>query len=164
MPNIWLKVLTFIVLGFILLLIELFTPTFGVVGIVGVALIVAGCYLAATQQSLAWGLGISLASLIIIIAIIRLFPRTKLAKCLRLSATQDRDAGYQSGSMELKELSGKEGVSITPLRPSGTALIDGKRVDVVTEGIFLSKGETVKVTLVEGSRVVVRPAEKYKEV
>ncbi|MBI3991210.1 MAG: hypothetical protein HY350_03570, partial [Candidatus Omnitrophica bacterium] len=73
---------------------------------------------------------------------------------------QDKESGYHSGSRELKGLQGKEGVSITTLRPSGTALIEGKRIDVVTNGVFLQKGTTIKVTIVEGSRVVVRPAEK----
>jgi membrane-bound serine protease (ClpP class) len=42
------------------------------------------------------------------------------------------------------------------MRPSGTALIEDERIDVVTEGTFIAKDQKVKVIKVEGSRVVVR--------
>ena len=50
----------------------------------------------------------------------------------------------------------KEGVAKTQLRPSGTAIIDGERVDVVTEGNLIEPGTNLKVVAVEGMRVVVR--------
>jgi membrane-bound serine protease (ClpP class) len=153
---IWFKILTFLVLGFILLLIELFTPTFGVVGLSGIFLIITGCYLAATLHSVIAGIILSLASLIIIIAAVKLFPKTRIAKSMRLSTSQDKAAGYHSANDNLKYFMGKEGVAVTTLRPSGTALIDGKKVDVITEGIFMPEGTKVKVMLVEGSRVVVK--------
>jgi len=55
---------------------------------------------------------------------------------------------------------GKEGISLTPLRPAGIAEIDGKRVDVVSEGGFVDKKEKIKVIDVKGSKVLVQP---YKE-
>jgi membrane-bound serine protease (ClpP class) len=53
-------------------------------------------------------------------------------------------------------LLGKEGVTQTVMRPSGIALIDGKKVDVVTAGEGIEKGVRVTVTKVEGNRIVVR--------
>jgi hypothetical protein len=35
-------------------------------------------------------------------------------------------------------------VALTPLRPSGTADIDGERVDVVAEGDFVEKGDKIQ--------------------
>src|SRR6266581_9175106 len=40
---------------------------------------------------------------------------------------------------EKPELLGQSGVAHTPLRPSGTAVINGKRIDVVTEGPFVER-------------------------
>ncbi|MFH1288259.1 MAG: NfeD family protein [bacterium] len=153
---VWLKILTFLVLGFILLLIELFTPTFGVVGLSGIILIVTGCYLVATLHSVIAGIVLSLVSLITIVAAVKLFPKTRIAKSLRLGVSQNREAGYHSADDSLNELLGKEGVAVTTLRPSGTALIDGEKADVITEGVFIQKGAKIKVTLVKGSRVVVK--------
>ncbi|MEW6087557.1 MAG: NfeD family protein [bacterium] len=153
---IWFKILTFLVLGFTLLLIELFTPTFGVVGLSGIILIIAGCYLTATLHSAVAGIILSLMSLVMIIAAIKLFPKTRIAKNLKLSKSQDKTEGYHSADDSLKGFLGKEGTVVTTLRPSGTALIDGKKVDVITEGVFVPEGGKIKVTLVEGSRVVVK--------
>ncbi|MBI2446976.1 MAG: hypothetical protein HYY56_06080 [Candidatus Omnitrophica bacterium] len=151
----WFLVLTLITIGFILFIIELFTPTFGIVGITGIVLLIAGCYIAVTQLSMLSGIFVSAASLIIVIACIRIFPRTRIAKRIFLSTSETKDTGFHSGSKELDMLIGKEGVAITTLRPSGTALIDGKRIDVVTDGVYLPQDSVIKVTAVKGPRVVV---------
>ena len=57
---------------------------------------------------------------------------------------------------EKPELLQQTGFAYTPLRPSGTALLNGKRIDVVTEGPFIERGTPIKVVAVEGIRVVVR--------
>ena len=56
------------------------------------------------------------------------------------------------------ELVGKTGEVLTELRPSGTARIDGRPVDVISEGAFIQKGKSIVVLSVNGSRVVVREA------
>lgn len=57
-----------------------------------------------------------------------------------------------------RSLKGVRGVAITPLHPSGTAVIRGKHVDVVAEGEFIEEGDAVVVTIDEGYRHVVRRA------
>lgn len=91
------------------------------------ALLVAGCYL--------W---------------IKYFPRSPLARAL-VSKQVSGDIGT-----EKPELLDHTGAALSPLRPAGTALIDGKRVDVVTEGQMIERGAKVRVVAVEGMRVVVR--------
>ena len=54
------------------------------------------------------------------------------------------------------DLVGKTGEVLTELRPSGSILLEGSPVDVVSEGAFLEKGEQVQVIAVQGSRVIVR--------
>jgi membrane-bound serine protease (ClpP class) len=54
------------------------------------------------------------------------------------------------------ELLHQTGTAFTQLRPAGTAVINGKRVDVVTEGQLIEKGTPIKVVAVEGMRIVVR--------
>jgi membrane-bound ClpP family serine protease len=53
------------------------------------------------------------------------------------------------------ELVGKSGVALTVLRPAGTVDIDGRRIDVVTEGQYIEADAPVRVVAVEGTRVVV---------
>jgi membrane-bound ClpP family serine protease len=57
------------------------------------------------------------------------------------------------------ELSGKTGVAQTDLRPAGIALIDHKKVDVVSEAGFITKGTPVRIIEVTGYRIVVRAIE-----
>jgi len=58
--------------------------------------------------------------------------------------------------IEPTELIGKRGLAVTYLRPSGTALLDDQRVDVVSEATFIPQGARIVVTAVEGKRVIVR--------
>ncbi|HEY5811795.1 MAG TPA: hypothetical protein VIT23_03975 [Terrimicrobiaceae bacterium] len=50
---------------------------------------------------------------------------------------------------------GEEGVACTILRPAGKAEFGAALVDVVTDGEFLDRGAKIRVTKVEGDRVIV---------
>ena len=67
-----------------------------------------------------------------------------------LHTAQDNTTGYvaQPGR---RELIGKQGMALSPLRPAGTAVIEGKRVDVVSEGGFIPPRTPVKVVDVQGT-------------
>jgi membrane-bound serine protease (ClpP class) len=75
----------------------------------------------------------------------------------RTFAVKDTEEGFSSASDKLDELLSAEGVAITTLRPSGTANINGNKVDVVSEGEMISKNTKIKVTDVKGNRIVVKP-------
>ena len=49
-------------------------------------------------------------------------------------------SGYIGTGEHMNGLVGKEGVAFTPLRPSGTGLIDERRVNVAADGEFIDKG------------------------
>ena len=74
---------------------------------------------------------------------------------LVLGEKQRNKDGY-TGTKDKSELLGAIAVCSTDLRPSGTVVVEGEPVDVVTEGDFVTKGDIVKVISTEGSRVVVR--------
>ncbi|MGR3220072.1 MAG: NfeD family protein [Candidatus Anammoxibacter sp.] len=71
-------------------------------------------------------------------------------------AINESEKGFSSSDEKLKDLLSLEGVALTPLHPSGIAMINGKRIDVVTTGNMMAKDTKVKVVEVEGNRVVVR--------
>lgn len=56
-------------------------------------------------------------------------------------------------------LAGARGETITALRPTGFALIDGQRVDVITRGDVIPPGARVEIVADEGYRRVVRRLE-----
>jgi membrane-bound serine protease (ClpP class) len=92
----------------------------------------------------------------------RIFPENAWIRKLTFAGAQGAD--YVTSS-DFSSLLGKSGVASTFLRPSGVALIDGQRADVLTQGEFIQEGTPVRVTRVEGSRIFVEPISlpSYKE-
>ena len=64
---------------------------------------------------------------------------------------------------QLTALVGRTGNAATVLRPTGTMEIDSDRIDVVTEGEFVSMGTMIRVLYVQGNRVVVAAADQSRE-
>lgn len=149
-----LRVIAFVSVGFILLLVELITPGFGITGISGIILLIIGCY-SAVKLSLFWGILTTLASILLVVGFFKLFSRSFIWKKIRLDSQESKEQGFSS-SEDLSGLLNKNGVALTVLRPSGIALIDGKRVDVSAESIFIDKDKKIKVTAVEGNKVTVK--------
>lgn len=76
---------------------------------------------------------------------------------LILQTQLDRNVGYASADTH-PELVGQKGVTLSMLRPSGTARFGEKAVDVITEGDFIGPNETVTVKEVRGAQVIVTKA------
>lgn len=161
----WIAVLA-LLLGIIALIVEIFVlPGFGVAGVAGIILVGWGIFLMAvdvTQATMAlvWALAITV---VFILAGVKLFNKLNLWQRLTLDAKQKNEQGYVAPREGLAQYIGKTGIALTPLRPSGTAEISGERLDVVTEGDYISPGAAVKVVRVEGTRVVVKGYNKNRE-
>ncbi len=142
--------------GLLMVCLEIFIPG-GIVGAVGIISIASSFWVAYTKISSVFGLyfvsiGLIVAMFCIFLSI-KLFPRTKFSEKLFL---RNSESDFKSTDNGLKSLEGKEGTALTKLRPAGIANVDGRKISVVTEGTFLSKGIKVKVVKVEGNRIVVR--------
>ena len=151
-----------IALGLILLLVEIFIlPGFGAAGIPGIICILGGGAWIIVQTK-NWQLGLSVVGATIIITIplailaFWMAPRTKVGRTMILDAAERSEDGFQVPPRELEKLIGKSGTAITPLRPSGAAMIQGIRVDVVTQGDFIEKDSEVEVVGMRGNLVIVR--------
>lgn len=153
--------------GMIALAVEAFVlPGFGVAGILGVLFIAGSMVMAMLGAAPSGGdivtaLGILGAALVISAAVffawLRHLPNSQRWGGLLLRGSVSRGEGYLSAPAR-DELVGKQGVALTDLRPSGTAEVDGERIDVVTEGEFVKAGAPVTVVRAESFRHVVRPA------
>jgi membrane-bound serine protease (ClpP class) len=146
-------------LGLILLALEAFViPGFGVAGIGGIVSIVGSIFLSAPSlEQAATSLVIAIVGTVVLVALgFKFLPTRKIFRRLVLETKQENTTGYVAGTPRLHKLEGKEGRTLTPLRPAGTAEIDNLRIDVITEGGFIDANAEVKVIKVEGSRVVVQ--------
>lgn len=147
--------LSLAVIGVLLLIIEAFVPGFGIFGAGGVLAMGASIFLAVPSSELAWRylMFTALTFLVVLFYLVRAISRRGLGKAFTL---EDTAKGWQSGRTELIELVGREGRSLTVLRPAGTAAFGDQKLDVVSEGEFVPAGVLVKIVRVEGTRVVVR--------
>ncbi|MCX7611058.1 MAG: ATP-dependent Clp protease proteolytic subunit [Ignavibacterium sp.] len=159
------EILMFIA-GVILILLEIFLiPGFGIAGISGIVLIFLSIFLSliGSEQFLTFD-AISLAiiqlafavvaALVLLFLLAKYLPKSELFNRLVLSEAEKAEEGYVSVSEE-QSLLGKIGVTVSILRPVGIAEIDGKRVEVVSDGEFIQPGTKIKVIKVEGMKVVV---------
>jgi membrane-bound serine protease (ClpP class) len=84
----------------------------------------------------------------------RVYPENAFVARLAFAGVQGPD---YVASADHRELLGRTGIASSYLRPAGVATIDGKRIDVLTEGEFVTAGTAVRVTRVEGARIFVCP-------
>ena len=86
-------------------------------------------------------------------ASIKYFPKTPAGKRMILAETQ---TAVRAQSLRETDWIGREGVAQTVLRPSGMALIDGQRHDVVAESGMIESGSPIKIVAVHENRLVVK--------
>lgn len=153
-------VILLFVLGIALVIIELLMPGFGLAGGFGIISLIAGAVLAAQIVSpLALFFIITIVLLIIVGMLTWLYKSAtkggRVSKLLLLNTKTGKEEGYSSAS-DNTDLLGLEGVAITNLRPAGTGDFQGRKIDVVADGAFITKGAAIRITEVEGFRIVVK--------
>lgn len=143
------------VLGILVILAEIFIPSLGVLAAIALGLIGYSLYLAFTTISNFAGMvfvGFDLLAIpILLILGLKILAVSPLSLKSRL-ASKDGVVSQVSGA---KAYMGKQGRAVTDLRPAGTALIDGKRLDVVTDGEYINADTPIVVTGVTGNQIIV---------
>lgn len=144
------------IIGCILLGIEVFVPSFGFIGIAGIALILIGIFLA-TGDLYTGLLTLSIAvilSTILLYIFIKHGYKHRIFDPIILRTNEPKADPVKRSS--LPKLVGQTGIALSPLRPAGVMKIGERRIDVVTEGEFIDKGEDITVISVNGNIVKVR--------
>ena len=146
--------ITLLVVGLVLLFFEILLPGL-ILGTCAFLTLAASVFVAYTEtEEILYGhlfLGVTVVSLTSAsIWFIKYFPSTKMGRQL-VSTSTVGDLG-----IDFTDLINQTGTTYTDLRPSGKATIGDQRLNVVTEGSFIEKDNSVKVIAVEGNRVVVR--------
>ncbi|MBT8477651.1 MAG: ATP-dependent Clp protease proteolytic subunit, partial [Gemmatimonadetes bacterium] len=142
-------------------------PGFGVAGLAGGVAVLTALMLSMlgsypTVAEVISALGIIAVSILVVgvlaYAVLRHLPFSRAMSGVLLDRATTQEAGYLSAP-DRPDLEGRIGEALTDLRPSGTVGIAGERIDVVTEGPWVEKGETVVILRAESYRHVVRKAE-----
>ena len=155
----WVPCLILAIIGIALLIIELLLPGFGVSGIMGILCLAAVIVIQFLTASATTAYIVSAVIIAIIILMVFLFMRSMKKGILFRSPIVLKDhleaESLKPASGALDELVGKTGIAITPLRPSGTAEIEGKRYSVISQATFVEKDASVTVIAVDGTKITV---------
>lgn len=148
-------ILVLLLVGYTLVLLEVFLLPGLVVGIIGAGSVGAGCYLAWTRYGAAAGGLTIIGSFVLMVGGVIAFFKSPWGRRTRLQTELGKEAGYTVAQKHFQELLGKEGEAASILRPAGVMMIGHERYDVVTAGEFIERGVKVRVVAVEGNRIVV---------
>jgi membrane-bound ClpP family serine protease len=154
-------------LAALLLVLELFIPSGGLLGGMAALSGIAGV-IAFFQHSTTWGLT-SLAALMILSPVavwmmFKIWPYTPVGKAMILGSPGTEGAEHARADAERREqeraamaaLIGKQGSALTDCRPVGQVEIEGERHEGLAQGSVVERGDRVKVTGVDGMSLKVR--------
>lgn len=150
-------------LGLLLIVLEAFVPSGGILGLSAVGSAIAGIVFLFKYDTM-WGaigsLGTAVLGPMIFVWAVNMLPNTPIG---RIAVGPSRDEIARSreevGKQQRDEralLLEMEGVAQTDMRPLGVVEIDGNRHDAIAHGGIVNKGQAVRVTKVDGLTIEVR--------
>jgi len=155
-------IVALIVAGLVLLMLEILTPSFGLLAATAVAALCGGVWIC-------YGYSPTLGTVVLVALIVgvpmylafmvRWLPNTALGQRLFLKRATHAEGEGVPDANELAQLVGKTGTAETLLRPSGAIRVDGKRFVALSESGIISRGQAVKVVRAGGANVIVRKAD-----
>ncbi len=168
----WVSII-FLLLGFVLLMLEFFViPGFGVVGVLGFLSVFAGLFTAIygtgipdisdpfSSSRVFEGLVVVFAglggSILLGWALSRFLPRSPYLKRLVHDQSLKASDGYVAGNADAADLIGKFGRTATTLRPSGKIRLEGRVLDAESDGSIIEADVEVEVVRATPMAIVVR--------
>lgn len=142
---------------------ELFLPSgfFLVTSMACIALGVGLTFYAGPSTGMLALMGVLAGLPLMAVLLFKIWPKTPLGRHLLLTKPRpDATVAAMPLHQEMEKLRGRIGKTLAPLRPAGVADFDGRRIDVITEGMMVDGGQWVRCIDVRAGKVVVRPVEK----
>jgi membrane-bound ClpP family serine protease len=150
--------------GLLLVVVELFVPSGGVLGFISFSAVVAAIVLAFRYSSYAGLAFLALAVFgtpALVVFGFQIWPRTRLGRRILLDVPRGEDVlPDQELRKQLKQLVGQVGKAKTLMLPGGPIDVAGRTYDAVSEGQPIQPDTPVKIVEVRGTRIVVRPTDE----
>lgn len=145
-----------LVAGVVLVGLEIVVPG-GILGSIGIISLIAGFFFFLGGG---WDAFVIVGGTVAVLAAICallfwLIPSSVSWNPFVLREKQKNSEGY-TGAGDYSAYLGKKGKVIAPLRPAGTVIIDGERMDVVSFGDYIDKDVEIEVVKIEGSKLLVK--------
>ncbi len=147
-------VITLIIAGMLLLGAELIIiPGFGIAGILGIASIVASCWVAFTHLGTTAGVIVILVNIILTIVSTVLMLRSKTWK--KMSLKTNIDAKVDTAPAQKGIAVGDTGITLTRLAPAGKVKIGENVLEAFTRDSLIEPGKEIKVTEIGDNKIYV---------
>ncbi len=154
-----------LILGIVLVMMEAFVPSGGIIGVLAAIALVSSMVFAFKESD---GIGFAFLGIVVlcvpaaVIIGLKIFPKTPIGRrvILKPSVESPEERGKAGVSeQDFSLLQGKLGKSVTPLRPSGIVEVNDQRYSAVAEGEMIDKNVDITVVRIEGNSIVVEPRE-----
>lgn len=146
-----------IIAGFVFIAIELFiVPGFSIPGLAGLGMVGYGIFMTHEAYGPGGALIATAISALTAFIVIITAVKSRSARIVRLDYSEKDVTAVDDYSY----LVGRKGETLSILRPSGMAIIDGKRYDVVADGDYVEKDSPVEVSAVDGRRIIVNSIQR----
>jgi membrane-bound ClpP family serine protease len=162
--NTLLWVVALLLLGLGVMVLEVFVPSGGILGFVSIAALIAAVATAFLEQGATAGMAALAVVVLAVPAVLsmafRWFPETPLGRRVLPPAPEAADVLPDlERRRHVRELVGHSGRTVSELLPWGRVEIDGEAVDAISEGGPIDAGAAIEAVGVQGTALVVRPAE-----
>ncbi|WP_096201272.1 NfeD family protein [Bacillus sp. FJAT-45350] len=147
--------------GLVMIVVDGKVITDGTVAILGIILMILG--LAIPAPTFLYGVLVSMGFIFggfSSFLFLKVFPHRNLWSKMTLRDRLTGDLGYNSINESYKLLIGKTGRTLTPFRPIGTIVVDGKQYSATSETQWIEANEEVVVVSVDGTKIVIQKLEK----
>jgi membrane-bound ClpP family serine protease len=152
-------------LGLLLLILEAFVPSGGILGLLAFVSAIVGIVFLFKFEAI-WGaiglLGTVILGPMMFFGALNMLPSTKLGRVMVGSSGEEialaRAETVRVQRDEREHLMGLEGTAATDMRPSGVVLIEGQRHDAISKGGVIDRGEPIRVVAIDGLTIEVRQA------
>jgi membrane-bound ClpP family serine protease len=148
------------IVGVAVIIVEIIIPSGGVLSILAALIFGYSLFIVFTELSTTVGMFFVAADIIIIPVLVYVGLRLLAKSPVTLHATLASEHGVTSQDATLADYAGKTGIAKSNLRPAGIAVIEGKRVDVVTRGEYIPIESPITVHRVTGNQIIVRASKE----
>ena len=155
-PLFW--ALIFIGLALLVVFVELFVPSAGLLGVLAGGLAIASVVMAfrsSFETGAVFLLVVLLAVPAIIYGMLKVWPHTPVGRRILLGEVSLEE--ILPPETYSRELVGQIGIATTKMLPSGIILVDGEKYDAVSDGFPIDINQPVMVTAIRANRIYVQP-------
>lgn len=148
-----------LLIGLALVVLELFLPSGGILGLVAAVAIVASVSIA-FFSSIGEG-AVMLAVVMVTIPAtvvlgLKVWPMTPMGKAILNRHAMENDP---RPSDQRADLVGRVGIAKSKMLPSGAITVDGRTYNAVTSGMAVEAGQAIRIVKISGNSIIVQPHE-----